>query len=81
MSDVWNPERFAFVQWQRFSSRPGAKGYRDDGVQNELDLNALLEMPQLTSLVDESTVFDWKSLLTEKVGANLRNELAHGLIE
>jgi hypothetical protein len=49
-------------------------------VQNELDLSALLDMPQLTSLVDESTVLDWKSLRTEKAGANLRNELAHGLL-
>lgn len=51
------------------------------GVQNEIDLNALLNVPKLRTLYDEATIFDWESLLTEKAGTNLRNELAHGLIE
>jgi hypothetical protein len=51
------------------------------GVQNEIDLSALLDKAELRTLYDEATIFDWKSLLTEKAGANLRNELAHGLVE
>lgn len=53
----------------------------NSGVQDERDLGALLELPELVRLLDESVIFDWRSLLTEKAGANLRNELAHGLIE
>jgi hypothetical protein len=55
--------------------------FPQSGVQNALDLNALLALPAITTLVDEDALFDLKNLLTEKAGANLRNELAHGLIE
>jgi hypothetical protein len=51
------------------------------GAQDERDLGALLELPELRRLLDDAVIFDWRSLLTEKAGANLRNELSHGLIE
>jgi len=55
--------------------------FPQSGVQNALDLNAILDLPAITTILDEATLFDLKNLLTEKAGANLRNELAHGLIE
>jgi hypothetical protein len=55
--------------------------FPQSGVQNAFDLNTLLALPAITTLFDEDTLFDLKNLLTEKAGANLRNELAHGLIE
>lgn len=51
------------------------------GGQDERDLGAVLDMPELLQLYDEATIFDWKALLTEKSGSNLRNEIAHGLID
>jgi hypothetical protein len=51
------------------------------GIQNELDLGALLDKPETTRMFGESFLFDLKSLLVEKAGSNLRNELAHGLVE
>lgn len=51
------------------------------GVQDERDIGVLLELPELTNVLHDAAIFDWRSLLTEKAGANLRNELAHGLIE
>lgn len=51
------------------------------GVENEFDLGDVLKHPRLQERFDASSVFDWRSLLTERAGANLRNELAHGLIE
>jgi hypothetical protein len=55
--------------------------FPQSGVQNALDLNAILDLPAITTILDEATLFDLRNLLTEKAGANLRNELAHGLIE
>ncbi len=51
------------------------------GTQNEKDLNQLLLDPLAISIFGEALVFDLQTLLTEKSGTNLRNELAHGLID
>jgi len=51
------------------------------GAQNEFDLGKVLEHPRLLEVFDSATIFDWRSLLTEKAGMNLRNELAHGLLD
>jgi hypothetical protein len=48
-------------------------------LQNEKDLNQLLLEPKAIDLFGEPLLFDLRALLTEKSGANLRNELAHGL--
>jgi len=50
------------------------------GLQNEKDLGALLADAKAVEIFSEAQVFDLQSLLTEKAGANLRNELAHGLL-
>jgi hypothetical protein len=49
------------------------------GIQNELDLNQLLRCKEAAELFGEAGVFDLQTLLIEKAGVNLRNELAHGL--
>jgi hypothetical protein len=51
------------------------------GIQNELDLNALLDKPEAEQFFGRNMLFMLRALLTEKAGANLRNELAHGLID
>ncbi len=51
-----------------------------DGVQEENSFNTLLEKPELTDVLGADLVFDMKSLLVDKRGANLRNLVAHGLM-
>jgi hypothetical protein len=63
----------------------GAITSRDDdkGIQNENDLNKTLyprNYPEITSIFDEDTLFDLQGLLVEHSGSNLRNLMAHGLI-
>jgi len=55
-------------------------GLDDRGIQNEHNLNATLYRPEITSIFDEDTLFDLKGLLVEHSGSNLRNRMAHGLI-
>ncbi len=50
------------------------------GLQNELDLNALVRLDEFVDLFGDETAFELRGLLTEKAGTNLRNEWAHGLI-
>ncbi|MDZ8260357.1 DUF4209 domain-containing protein [Nostoc sp. ChiQUE01b] len=52
----------------------------EHGIQNEYDLNQLLYRPEITAIFDEDTLFDLKGLLIERAGSNLRNRMAHGLI-
>ena len=51
------------------------------GIQNEIDLGSLLDKADAIKIFDPAATFDLRSLLTEKGGVNLRNELAHGLID
>ncbi|WP_204106309.1 MULTISPECIES: DUF4209 domain-containing protein [Spirulina sp. CCY15215] len=58
-----------------------ASGYDDRGIQNEHNLNSTLYRPEITEIFDEDTLFDLKNLLVEHSGSNLRNLMAHGLID
>ena len=51
------------------------------GIQEEKDLGALLYEPKLEELLGEDLVFDLQGLLVERFGVNLRNRMAHGLME
>lgn len=50
------------------------------GEQNEATLNQLFELPQCVDFFGPDEHFELQSFLVMKAGANLRNELAHGLI-
>jgi hypothetical protein len=50
--------------------------------QNEYDLNTTLRMEELRPVFgDEDLIFDLCGLLIEHHGSNLRNEMAHGLLD
>jgi hypothetical protein len=50
------------------------------GAQNEYNLNQLLEQARAAEVFGAELVYDLRVLLTEKAGANLRNDIAHGLL-
>ncbi|GAA6614520.1 DUF4209 domain-containing protein [Scytonema sp. NUACC26] len=66
-----------YLLWQRGAI---TSGLDDSGVQNEHNLNSTLYRPEITEIFDENTLFDLKCLLVEHSGSNLRNRMAHGLI-
>jgi hypothetical protein len=59
-------------------------GMDDEGIQDEYNLNRLFSASEyrepLTKTFGEDLIFDLRGLLVERFGANLRNELAHGLL-
>ncbi len=68
-----------YLLWRRQDVLPS--GLDDKGIQNEHNLNTTLYRSEITSIFDEDTLFDLKSLLlVEHSGSNLRNRMAHGLI-
>ncbi|MGZ5436798.1 MAG: DUF4209 domain-containing protein, partial [Pyrinomonadaceae bacterium] len=62
-----------------------ASSLDDKGVQEEIDLNRTLRSSKFTEtlskLLGEDLLFELRSLLVERFGANLRNDLAHGLLD
>ncbi|MEP7038430.1 MAG: DUF4209 domain-containing protein, partial [Acidobacteriota bacterium] len=59
--------------------------FTDKGIQDEYNLNKLLKEEKFTAKLNEifgdDFVFDLRCVLVERFGANLRNDMAHGLID
>lgn len=53
---------------------------RDDGTEEEMSLNQLLESPHAAEALGKDNVFQLRALLTERAGFNLRNLYSHGLL-
>ena len=51
-----------------------------NGINNELGLSALVDIPETKDIFGDDLTFELKALFCDSIGANLRNELAHGLI-
>lgn len=52
-----------------------------DAGQDERDLGWLLAQPEMESTFGPAITFDLRGLLVERFGLNMRNELAHGLMD
>ena len=59
--------------------------FTDKGIQDEYNLNKLLKEEKFTAKLEEvfgeDFIFDLRCVLVERFGANLRNDMAHGLID
>jgi hypothetical protein len=52
-----------------------------DGIQNENGLSTLMDLPEVEQVFGKDLAFELKSLFCDPFGPNLRNELAHGLLD
>lgn len=52
-----------------------------DGIETEYGLSTLMGMPEAEKVFGENLTFEFGALLCDPHGPNLRNELAHGLME
>lgn len=50
------------------------------GIQKEKDLNELLIDDKVIKIFGEDIIFVLRAIMTEKYGGNIRNLLAHGLL-
>lgn len=51
-----------------------------DGTSMEKVLSSILSLPELMDCYDNDILFIFRGLLNERAGANIRNEIAHGII-
>lgn len=52
-----------------------------DGIQNENGMSTLMELPETVQVFGKDLAFELSSLFCDAFGPNLRNELAHGLLD
>jgi len=74
------PQVEHLVRWHL--KQIGAKTTNVDkgGIENEVGLSTLVDVPELRSVFDENTVFEIRALFCTALGPNLRNVVAHGLL-
>lgn len=53
----------------------------NDGTSKEKVLSSIFDLPELMDCYDNDVLFMFKELLNEQAGANIRNIIAHGIIE
>lgn len=53
----------------------------DDGIAQEKVLRSVFSLPELLDAYDNNIIFAFRGLLNEQAGANIRNRIAHGIIE
>ena len=51
-----------------------------DGSSMDKVLSSILSLPELVDCYDNDILFTFRGLLNEQAGANIRNEIAHGII-
>lgn len=56
-------------------------GIDSKGIQDERSLNDTLFTPEITEVFGPDIVFDLQGILIERFGENLRNRMAHGLMD
>ena len=52
-----------------------------DGIENENGLSTLMGLPEVEKVLGKDLSFEIKALFCDALGPNLRNELAHGLLD
>ncbi|BCZ47575.1 hypothetical protein psyc5s11_36420 [Clostridium gelidum] len=53
----------------------------DEGIEEVKTLNLILESPYLKDCLESDLIFYLKAIFTSKYGLNIRNNLAHGLLD
>ncbi len=52
-----------------------------DGIENENGMSTLMDLPEAEQVFGKDIAFELKTLFCDAFGPNLRNELAHGLLD
>jgi len=75
------PQIEHMVRWHLKAAGIKTTNLDKDGIENENGLSAMMELPEVTQIFGEDLSFELKALFCDAFGPNLRNELAHGLLD
>ncbi len=74
------PQVEHLVRWHLKSAGVKTTTLNADGIENENGLSTLIDLPEAEVIFGEDLTFELKALFCDAFGPNLRNELAHGLL-
>jgi hypothetical protein len=75
------PQLEHLVRWHLKSRGVKTTTLDPNGIENENGLSALMELPETKQIFGEDVTFELRALFCDAFGPNLRNELAHGLLD
>ena len=75
------PQIENMVRWHLKSQGVKTTTLDSKGIESENGLSTLMEIPEATKIFGEDWAFELKALFCDPVGPNLRNEIAHGLLD
>jgi hypothetical protein len=75
------PQIEHMVRWHLKAAGVKTTTLDQDGIENENGLSTLMDLPEATQIFGEDVSFELKALFCDAFGPNLRNELAHGLLD
>lgn len=52
-----------------------------NGIEHENGLSTLIDLPEANNIFGHNAIFEMKAIFTDAIGPNLRNEVAHGLLD
>ena len=74
------PQVEHMVRWHLKSANVKTTNLDKEGIENENGLSTLMEIAEVSQIVGEDLAFELKALFCDAFGPNLRNQIAHGLL-
>jgi hypothetical protein len=75
------PQIEHMVRWHLKVRKVKTTIMNENGIENEKGLSSLLVLPEVNDIFGKDLAFELKALFTDPFGPNLRNDVAHGLLE
>lgn len=75
------PQVEHLVRWHLKSAGVKTTTLSLDGIETENGLSTLVDLPEVVAIFGEDLSFELKALFCDAFGPNLRNEVAHGLLD
>jgi len=75
------PQIEHMVRWHLKEAGVRTTNTDSAGIENENGLSTLVELPEVAKIFGDNLCFELKALFCDPFGPNLRNELAHGLLD
>jgi hypothetical protein len=75
------PQVEHLVRWHLKSVGAKTTTLSQDGIENENGLSTLIDLPEVVKIFGDDLAFELKALFCDAFGPNLRNEVAHGLLD
>ena len=76
-----SPQIEHMVRYHLKSSGVSTTHLDQEGIETENGLSTLIELPETLEIFGEDLTFEIKALFCDQLGPNLRNNIAHGLLD